>query len=608
MKLTERQGILAKVVIDYTDPFLDQTIEVQTNEMANVSYPSHTADSLNEPFDKIASLDGSWKVDGSYALAPDPEEAPEYQMGWWGSQLSGTGGVFTSPYPKLTVIHAPRPIHTLKVVGDSKREEFPVDFQIRLYGEGNQLLYTETVTGNTQIVWEATLIPVLDVIKQELEITKWSLAGRQSKIVEFFTSIQETYLQGDLISFHMIEEKISASDLLPVGNVAANEISLTLSNKNNKFSLDNDTSSLRNLLVASRKVRAWIGMEVNEEIEWVPLGEFWTLPDWNAPDDSLKATVTARDRLELLGKNTYYGGEVKVNVSLGDLAEDVLQDAGLKSEEYYIDPSLDDVIIPYAWFRPVSHRDALKEIALAGLAVVLVDRDGIIKVVSFDTPSVDPPMEITAKDYFYFRASTKSADIINELIVVTEPLKLATVPVEVYRSTTPILLPHGTTVQVTVNYDQPPVMDAIVSLDSSPANVAITDTVLYSWGARVNIENTGSQDQEVVLVIHGKPLSIMNREQVRIQDEDSIVQHSVLRYEYPSNSLIQTLDHAQWIASTLLAYKKDPQQDREVHWKGNPSLLLEDEIIIKGKRYQIIQNEIDWNGSLREISTGRRVI
>jgi hypothetical protein len=35
--------------------------------------------------------------------------------------------------------------------------------------------------------------------------------------------------------------------------------------------------------------------------EWVPLGTFWSL-DWDSPDDTLEATVTARDRMELLGR------------------------------------------------------------------------------------------------------------------------------------------------------------------------------------------------------------------------------------------------------------------------------------------------------------------
>ena len=41
--------------------------------------------------------------------------------------------------------------------------------------------------------------------------------------------------------------------------------------------------------------------EVKFRQEWVPLGTFWSL-DWDSPDDSLEATVTARDRMELLRK------------------------------------------------------------------------------------------------------------------------------------------------------------------------------------------------------------------------------------------------------------------------------------------------------------------
>lgn len=608
MKATERR-VLAKVIIDYTDPFLDQTIEVEANEVANVSYPSQTADSLNEPFAKIASLDGSWILDGTYALAPDLDEAGMYQMGWWGSQLAGTGGAFTAPYPTLTVSHVVRPIHTLKVVGDSKRNEWPVDFKIRLYGVGGVLLYTETVTGNDQVVWEITLAaPILDVVKQELEIVKWSHAGKQAKIVEFFTSIQETYLSGDLVSFNLLEERISPSAILPVGNVAANEVSLALINRDKKFDLDNDTSPLRNLLVMNRKVRLWMGMDIEGTVEWVPLGVFWTLADWDAPNDSFKATVTARDKLELLGQSTYYSGEVSVNVSLGALAEDVLQDAGLTSDEYYIDPALYTIVVPYAWFRPVSHREALRLIAVAGLSVVYVDREGIVRIVAFNAPSENPPMEITAKDYYRIRSPSKAADIVNELIVVTEPLQLASAASEVYRSTTPISIPHGATAQVTVYYDQPPVMGATVSLDSPPTGVSITDTVLYSWGAKVTIENSGASDQSVVLVINGKPLTVTNREQVLVRDEDSIAQHSVLRYEFPSNSLVQTLNHAQWIAETMLLYTKNPRRDSEVHWKGNPALLLDDEFIIGSRTYQVIQNEINWAGALSEITIGRRAI
>lgn len=73
--------------------------------------------------------------------------------------------------------------------------------------------------------------------------------------------------------------------------------------------------------------------------EYVPLGTFWSL-DWDSPDDTLEATVTARDRMELLRKGTYQTSQVQTDKSLYELAEAVLQDAGLSSDQYIIDTDL----------------------------------------------------------------------------------------------------------------------------------------------------------------------------------------------------------------------------------------------------------------------------
>lgn len=267
MKATTRR-IYAKVQIDYTDPFLDQSITVAANENANVSFLSQTADSVSEPFAKIASLDGSWVLDGTYALAPTPQETETKQMGWWGKQLAGTGGAFSAPYPTLTVSFFPRPITKLQAVGDSKRQEWPVDFNIKLYDGNNTLLHTETVTGNTQIAWSKTLEePVTQVEKMTLEITKWSHAGRQAKILEFFTSIQETYEGDDILLVHLLEEREVSQGSLPVGNISANEIDIRLNNETRKFDAGNKQSSLYQLLKANRRIRAWIGVEIERTWE-----------------------------------------------------------------------------------------------------------------------------------------------------------------------------------------------------------------------------------------------------------------------------------------------------------------------------------------------------
>lgn len=261
MKANKRQ-VFAKCQIDYTDPFMDQSINITTSENANISYPSQAADAVTTVPHKWASLDGSWTLDGSYYLAPTQDLLSQYQFGWWGSQLSGADGSFVSPYPTLTVTHFARPIHTLTVVGDSARNEYPADFTIDLYAADGTKLYTKSVTGNTQVNWSYALpSPVLDVVKQVLTITKWNMANRQVKITEFFTSIQETYLNDDIVKIDLLEEREASQGSLPVGNISSNEVTLTLVNKDKKFNVDNTQSPLNNLLKPNRKIKLWLGIK-----------------------------------------------------------------------------------------------------------------------------------------------------------------------------------------------------------------------------------------------------------------------------------------------------------------------------------------------------------
>ena len=604
----DRRQVLARVAIDYTDPFMDQSLTIEASEQANVSYPQQTADSVDQTTHKYACLDGTWDLTtGEYHLAPSANMLTRYQMGWWGAQFAGAGGAFSTPYPTLTVTHMPRPIRQLKVVGDTAREEYPVDFTVKLYAQDGTLLETETVTGNDQVSWSKSLEPqVLDVAKQVLTITKWSHAGRCAKIIEFFTSIREVYETGDLVSLRLLEEREASQGSLPVGNISSNEITLALNNESKKFDIDNEQSPLKNLLKPNRRIQAWLGTEIGGDMEWVPLGIFWSL-DWDSPDDTLEATVTARDRMELLRKGTYQTSQVQQNKSLYELAEDVLQDAGLNSNEYIIDTDLQNIIVPYAWFNPVSHREALRQIAEAGLAAAFQNRDGKIQIESFLITGDEPVLEITEDDYFPpLRAPSRQDQVANEIIVDTQPLRPASAAEEVYRSNEPITIPASTTKTITAFYNKTPVIEAVASLDNPPAGVSITEVTYYGWGATVKIANSTSTDQQVVLVIQGKPLTVQGKERVIVRDEASITENGVLTFEFPANPLVQTLAQAQAIANTLLASVKDPRRDIEVDWRGNPALELGDRVTVKGKDYHVIRQEIDWQGYLSARLTGRR--
>ena len=119
--------------------------------------------------------------------------------------------------------------------------------------------------------------------------------------------------------------------------------------------------------------------EVMFRQEWVPLGVFWS-GDWSAPEDRAYAQTTGRDRLEFLRRSEYAPNTAMQNISLYDLAVDILTDAGLTQEEYWVDDELKDYIIPYVGTEPQSHREALRKVAEACLGNVYCDRHGVIRV------------------------------------------------------------------------------------------------------------------------------------------------------------------------------------------------------------------------------------
>lgn len=599
----QTRHIYGKVQIDYTDPFLDQSIDVAANEEANISFPAQTADNVQEPVGKIASLDGSWVLDGTYVLAPSDGIN---QMGWWGSQLAGSGGAFIAPYPKLTVTFLSRPITKLKVVGDSKREEYPVDFSIKLYNSESELLYTETVTSNSLISWDKKLSnAITQVVKMVLEIIKWSQAGRQCKIVEFFTSIQEVYEGDDILMINLLEEREVSQGSLPVGNIAANEIDIRLVNANRKFDAGNTQSPLYQTLKQNRRIKAWLGVDISTGKEFVPLGVFWS-GDWNVPEQDVYAQTTGRDRLEMLRKSTYSNSQVQINQTLYDLAIVVLEDSDLTDEEYFVDIELKQYLVPYSYFENQSHREALRKIAEACLGQCYCDRDGIIRLEgpSFLMSQIISVDTLTDDDYFDKDNPIKWSQVANFIEVETQPLRPDVIQ-EVYKSNEPVSIAAEETKTITAFYNSTPCINAVASVTFG----TIIDVTYYAWGANVRVHSASAGSFE--LIINAQPLKILNKDKVVRQDADSIVDMGTIKYTYPGNPLVQTVTVAEKIANNLISYYKNPRRDVEINWRGNPAMILGDRITVTDKNeqndYFVVKQELEYNGALSAKLSGRKV-
>lgn len=376
-----------------------------------------------------------------------------------------------------------------------------------------------------------------------------------------------------------------------------------------------ETGALR-VAAVTRTPKAWSKpIEFKPEpykwgIWWVPLGVFWS-GDWSAPEDGVYAQTTGRDRLELLRKSTYSTSTVQVNTTLYDLAVAVLQDAGLKSEEYWVDTELQQYTIPYAYFEPMSHREALRLIAEACLGQVYCDREGIIRVEgpSFLEAQTESILTLTQDDYFRKDNPVKWSEIANYIEVETQPLRPVDTAQEVYRSNEPVTVPSGAQVSLTVYYNEVPCIEAAASLEGA-TNTTISSATYYAWGADLTLSNSGASDESVTVVINAKPFEVLNKEKAIAQDEQSITDNGLIRYTFPANPLVQTLSMAQTIADKLLASFKNPRRDVEMEWRGNPALLLADRITVVDKNeqndYFVTRQELEFAGALRVRLSGRR--
>lgn len=383
----------AKVQIIWAAPNIDTNITYGINDPNRITYPEQTYDGIKTTTYKWAHLDGVIKPDSTYHPAPSSITGnPFEQMGWYGAAECNGSGVWVTD-PVLDLTFDTRPITNLIVVGDTVYNEYPVDFDIEIY-EGVTLVYTNNVTGNTLVEWNLDISAsnIDDATRMVLTVKKWSTPNRVVKITEFYSILLETY-DGDVVdSFSLLEERILEDGTLPVGNISANELDLSLNNMKitrengqeviDPFFPNNPNSPYDNVVTKNRKVIPYLGFKLaNGSYEYVKLGTFWT-GDWKVTEQSPVANVACRDRMDLLRKAEYKGSALYTNSNLYVLMEAVLTsaktDIPMPDLQWVIDTSLQNFTLPYAWFSKTNYFEAIRKIVEACMGQAYMNRDDVL--------------------------------------------------------------------------------------------------------------------------------------------------------------------------------------------------------------------------------------
>ncbi|MCM1296232.1 MAG: hypothetical protein NC311_11880 [Muribaculaceae bacterium] len=582
--------VYGKVDIVYADEELSRDVKVAVSGNSEISHPDEVFHLPSEPTIKACTMDGNATMVGTFQMM-----GKDLIVGWWSEKCAdGSGKYASKPYIEISFMM--RPVIYWRVIGDTKLNQYPVDFTLQ-YKKNGTIVKTETIKGNTEV--EIVTAPkVEDITSVRMTIEKWSAPNAVAKILRFFERVYESYEGDSLLSFEVGEELCSSE-----GNYNINSDSMTVSiyNEDRKF----DKGYLRTLMLLDRKLYPYIGIEKDGEIEYKPLGVFYS-DEWDIPQDSQWVKCTATDRMMRLQAKTYIGFPLIENVSLYEIAEDILTKMGLSAAEYQITNRLKDFVVDTALLPKTTGWDALQEIANAGLCKIFVDRENRIVIKCEDETPQRTQTEVNPGNMFSYKSNITLTDFSNSVSVDYCEISIKDDLIEVAEPE--IRLEPYEMKTITIDYTSEV---AYPSASSDNASVRIT-----SFESGVNscicvLKNNVNAAQTAVITVSGNAIDI-NTRTVTVRNEESILLYGIVEYKHPTSELVQSYEQAEYMATLLISRMRAGEGSITAVWRGNPELevgLAYDCVDRFGDKQSLLceYNKFTYDGGLKQETRGRKL-
>ena len=301
---------------------------------------------------------------------------------------------------------------------------------------------------------------------------------------------------------------------------------------------------------------------------------------------------------------------VAQSTSLYTLATQILAD-GLEpaNAAWDIDTELQKYLIPYAWMKTKSHRQAIGEVAEAAGGVAYQDRYGIVRVEAgnyLQRETSGAALATIGQDRIYGLSSPVSK--------VKNRIQIQTYPYKQDSSQTVWTIPrakainNGEVVEFDITWrDFDAVTDCSAAITSSPAGATITEATYYSYGAHLEVTGSANGQSITALTITGKPLIVVGGEIVTETDGESIRRNGDKTLAIMENRLIQSDTLAEEIAEAIIATTANEFRDIAIDWRGDPTLELGDKVTVDGFDGVIVTQEFDFDGALKAKAQVRRI-
>lgn len=209
--------ILLRAVIDIISPDIVYGTAGSSGEAA-FSMPEQIHDKVFAAAPPYATLErGRWRLDGTFRLIPDDNDAITGQMGMVGNTLSGDDGLFSPPvwmeerFSNVSILQACS-IYFSDAPWDGVADTFTVEIK-----QGETVYYTKTISGNTDSKFSLTGFTVNNPDAIRVTVSKWSLPGRRMRVTEILPGIYETWDNDVLASFNLVQQANFSCLAMPYG-------------------------------------------------------------------------------------------------------------------------------------------------------------------------------------------------------------------------------------------------------------------------------------------------------------------------------------------------------------------------------------------------------
>lgn len=329
-----------------------------------------TTDIFDQPqTDSYASYElNRTKADGAFKFIGKNHEA----CGIVSKALSDENGNINTTIQIELTIEIPLSIKGITLIFGE--DAYAVDFMI-CDKHDNVLL---RVTENHQKTYINDLVYIFDSPLM-LKISKISKPYYRFRLSNIMFGMMLRFHSNRIISMSFKEQL----NLISTEMYTA-DLTVTVDNNDNAYDVEIPSSEIH-FLEEAQRVEASVSLSLpNGKKESIPLGILF-LTGWSS--NLSTAEFIARDRFSFM--NDIYDKDIyhEDGITLYELAKAVLQDAGIKEDEYLLDVYLREITVKNP-IPAVTHKEALQLIANAGRCILKQDRCGRIMMKSSFIPDV----------------------------------------------------------------------------------------------------------------------------------------------------------------------------------------------------------------------------